>query len=94
MLKNPSKLEILIKEIRSTFGSEDEITMIGTNSLKYQTAVISESMRWAPAGPETTRRITNKGGNVICGGFVPGGVSPLVLASLAHFVQLAERECE
>lgn len=73
LLKNPSKLEILIKEIRSTFGSEDEITMIGTNSLKYQTAVISESMRWAPAGPETTRRITNKGGNVICGGFVPGG---------------------
>ena len=85
---------MLIREIRSNFGSEDEITMIGTNSLKYQTAVINESMRWAPAGPETTRRITNKGGNVICGEFVPGGVSPLFLALIAHFVQPAERGCE
>ncbi|KAH7348680.1 cytochrome P450 [Rhexocercosporidium sp. MPI-PUGE-AT-0058] len=73
LLKNPSKLEILTKEIRSAFTSEDEITMISTNSLKYQSAVISESMRMYPAGPETTRRITNDGGNVICGQFVPGG---------------------
>lgn len=74
LLKNPSKLELLTKEVRSSFTSEDEITMVATNSLKYNTAVISEGMRMYPAGPETTRRITNEGGNIICGKFVPGAV--------------------
>ncbi|KAL2064126.1 hypothetical protein VTL71DRAFT_4620 [Oculimacula yallundae] len=73
LLKSPSKLTILVEEIRSAFKSEEEITMVSTNSLKYQTAVISESMRMYPAGPETTRRIANKDGNVICGQFVPEG---------------------
>ncbi|PVH82542.1 cytochrome P450 [Cadophora sp. DSE1049] len=94
LLKNPFKLKILTKEIRSTFKSEDEITMISTNSLKYQTAVISESMRFFPAGPETTRRITNGGGNVICGEFVPGGTLVGTYAWAAGHYKAAWKDVE
>lgn len=69
--------------------------MISTNGLKYQSAVISESMRMYPAGPETTRRIANEGGNVICGQFFPGGVSLPLHVWLAvdfHAGQFSERD--
>ncbi|KAK0121998.1 hypothetical protein ONS95_010266 [Cadophora gregata] len=94
LLKNMSKLDILTKEIRSTFKSEDEITMIKTNGLKYQSAVISESMRLFPAGPETTRRITNKGGNVICGEFVQGGTLVGTYAWAAGHYKAAWKDAE
>ncbi|KAH9209845.1 cytochrome P450, partial [Leptodontidium sp. 2 PMI_412] len=96
LLRNPSKLNILSREVRSAFTSEDEMTMISTNGLKYQSAVISESMRMYPAGPETTRRIANEGGNVICGQFVPGGVSlPLhVWLAAARHNKVAWRDAD
>ncbi|KAH7413024.1 cytochrome P450 [Cadophora sp. MPI-SDFR-AT-0126] len=94
LLRNPSKLELLSKEIRSTFKSEDEITMVSTNGLKYQTAIISESMRCYPAGPETTRRVTNMGGNFICGEFVPGGTLVGTYAWAAGHYKAAWKDVE
>jgi cytochrome P450 len=41
--------------------------------LKYQNAVISESLRLWPAAPETFRRVVNKGGKIIAGKYVPAG---------------------
>jgi hypothetical protein len=42
--------------------SEDAITILTINTLKYLNAVISEVYGLFPAGPETTRRLTNPGG--------------------------------
>jgi cytochrome P450 len=71
---NQSKLQKLTQEIRSTFSSEEEITLTSTNSLKYQIAVFNEGHRLFPAAPESTRRVTNKGGNMICGELIPANV--------------------
>ncbi|KAF8856647.1 hypothetical protein BDZ45DRAFT_804053 [Acephala macrosclerotiorum] len=59
------------QQIRSAFKSEEEITLTSTNSLKYQNSAISEGLRLFPAGPETTRRVTNKDENMICGDLIP-----------------------
>jgi cytochrome P450 len=50
LLKNPSILEQLIKEIRITFPTEDSINMASTSSLKYELAVIEEGLRIFPPG--------------------------------------------
>ena len=85
LLKNPSKLRNLTTEIRSTFKSEADITLLGVNSLKYQNAVISESMRLCPPGPETMRRVVNPGGNIICGDLIPAGVCATVISLMIRF---------
>jgi len=74
LLQNPSKLQILTNEIRSSFKTEEEIKGPAINNLKYLNAVINESMRLNHPAPETTRRITNPGGNTICGDHIPGDV--------------------
>lgn len=50
LLKNPSSLEKLVKEIRTTFPTEDGINIVSTNSLKYELAVIEEGLRIFPPG--------------------------------------------
>jgi cytochrome P450 len=85
LLKNPSKLRNLTAEIRSSFKSEADITLSGVNSLKYQNAVISESMRLCPPGPETMRRVVNPGGNIICGDLIPAGVCTTIISLILHF---------
>jgi cytochrome P450 len=74
LLLNPSKLQSLLTEIRSSFSSETEIKSPAINRLKYLNAVINEGMRLSHPAPETTRRITGSGGNVICGEFIPANV--------------------
>jgi cytochrome P450 len=76
LLQNPSKLHKLIEELRTTFSTEEKIKSPAVNSLKYLNAVINESMRLSHPAPETVRRITNPGGNTICGDHIPGGVCP------------------
>jgi len=48
LLKNPSKMKKLTKEIRSTFQKESEIDLVSTNRLTYQAAVLEESLRICP----------------------------------------------
>jgi cytochrome P450 len=86
LLRNPSKLRTLTTEIRSSFKSEADITISGVNSLKYQNAVISESMRLSPPGPETMRRVVNPGGNTICGDLIPAGVCTTINSLKLHFL--------
>ncbi|KAH8671963.1 cytochrome P450 [Tricladium varicosporioides] len=75
LLTNHLKLQVLTDEIRSTFPIEDDITVTSIQNLKYLNAVISESLRLFPAGPETTRRYTNAGGNTILGELIPKGTA-------------------
>jgi cytochrome P450 len=74
LLQSPSKLQNLTEEIRSAFKTDEEIKGPPLNNLKYLNAVINEGMRLNHPAPETTRRITNPGGNTICGDHIPGGV--------------------
>lgn len=50
LLINPSIFETLVKEIRTAFQTEGEITMASTGSLKYELAVIEEGLRIFPPG--------------------------------------------
>jgi cytochrome P450 len=85
LLRNPSKPRNLTTEIRSTFKSEANITLPGVNNLKYQNAVISESMRLCSPGPETMRRVVNPGGNIICGDLIPADVCTTITSLIVHF---------
>lgn len=73
LLRNPVKLQKLQDEVRSSFSTANDITGAGINALKYTNAVIKETLRLWPPGPETTRRVANEGGKVIGGQYVPAG---------------------
>jgi cytochrome P450 len=45
LLTNPNKYENLVKEIRSSFTSEQEITIARVNQLRYIIAAFSEGSR-------------------------------------------------
>ncbi|KAJ1323271.1 aspirochlorine biosynthesis cytochrome P450 monooxygenase [Microdochium nivale] len=45
LLKNREKYDVLVREIRSTFASEDAITTSSVNKLEYLLAVFNESSR-------------------------------------------------
>lgn len=67
--------DILVKEIRTTFKSEDEITMTSTNDLKYLEAVLTEALRLYPPVAGTLPRQVPPGGETIDGAYVPSGTS-------------------
>lgn len=48
LLKNPAKMARLTNEIRSTFKTESDITIVSTNQLNYQAAVLEEGLRIFP----------------------------------------------
>jgi hypothetical protein len=65
---------MLSKEVRSSFKSDKDITLAKVNNLWYNNAVINETMRLFPAGPETVPRVTGPAGNMICGDYLPPNV--------------------
>ncbi|PHH78381.1 hypothetical protein CDD82_3074 [Ophiocordyceps australis] len=70
--QNPKVQARLTHEVRSSFAEEGLIDMPGTAKLCYLNAVIEESLRMFPPGPNSQPRITPPGGNVILGKHVPG----------------------
>ncbi|KAL6359076.1 hypothetical protein LRP88_09276 [Fusarium phalaenopsidis] len=71
LLTNPNKYENLVKEIRSSFTSEQEITIARVNQLRYMIAVFSEGSRMYPPVPIGLPRETPKGGEEIEGYQIP-----------------------
>ena len=65
----------ILKEVLATFSSEDEINMRSAATLSYLMAVVEESMRRHPPGPNSLWRITPREGNQILGDWIPGNVS-------------------
>ena len=63
------------KEVLAAFSSEDEIDMRSAAKLPYLMAVIEESMRFHPPGPNAMWRMTPPEGNWILGDWIPGNVS-------------------
>lgn len=75
LLSNPVALQRLTVEVRSTFQSEQEITMTSVNQLTYMLACLNEALRVYPPVPVGLPRVTPAGGRTIHGRFVPQGVS-------------------
>lgn len=72
-----------MKEIRGSFSSEEDISLITVSQLKYLPAVLEEALRMFPPVPVSLPRVVPGRGEDIDGRFVPGGVSSSI--SLFHF---------
>jgi cytochrome P450 len=77
LLANPSTLEKLTDEVRTTFKSDDEITLTSVGNLTYMLACLNEAMRRYPPVPIGLPRAVPKGGATIAGLAVPENVSQL-----------------
>ncbi len=83
LLKHPESLKKAIAEIRSAFTTEDDIEPDTVKRLPYLAAMVSEGLRMYPPFPEGLPRLTPRQGAVICGEWVPGGVSHII-PNLGH----------
>ncbi|KAK8121767.1 trichothecene c-15 hydroxylase [Apiospora sp. TS-2023a] len=72
---HPEILAKLKEEIDSSFDSEDQITLLSAQRLKYLTAVLDETLRIYPAAVGSVPRLIQPHGEVIGGYFLPGGTS-------------------
>ena len=75
LLRNPAAFDKAVAEIRSAFTSEQDIEPETVKRLPYLAAIVSEGLRMYPPFPEGLPRLTPRQGAVICGQWVPGGVS-------------------
>ena len=77
LLKHPDKMDRLVKEIRTSFDSEEGMTIDRLQRLEYLQACLDEALRVYPPSVTGFQRRTPPEGAEICGGFVPGNVSIL-----------------
>lgn len=78
LLKHPEALNKLTQEIRSSFTSDNEITLASVTNLPYMLACLNEAMRYYPPVPIGPLRTVPKGGVNIAGHFVPEGTDVAV----------------
>ena len=71
---NPDKMEVLVREIRTEFQDDSNITMERLPRLKYLHACVEEGLRLFMPVPIGLPRI-NKNGAEVAGVWVPGGVN-------------------
>ena len=77
LLKNPSTMQKLKEEVRSTFKSENEITVRSVSELPYVQAVLSEVNRIYPTALTGQACVVPPQGDTVCGQWIPGNVSSL-----------------
>lgn len=58
LVTHPQKLEVLVREVRSSFSSEEEITFVSVNKLTYMLACLDEALRLYPPIPGAFPRRT------------------------------------
>jgi cytochrome P450 len=76
LLTHPDTMKKLVSEVRSTFGSSDDISMDVIAGLPYLNACIKEALRRYPPVPVGLPHLTPREGSTICGHYVPPHVSP------------------
>ena len=74
-LKNRHVYDKLAEEIRTTFRTEADMTFLSTQKLPYLEAVITETLRIYPPVAVGLSRAVTEDGAMICGYFIPEGVS-------------------
>jgi cytochrome P450 len=75
LLTHPDAMAKATAEIRSSFASDEEITVVSVNKLKYTIACLSEALRRYPPVPIGLPREVPEGGDVIDGVPVPAGTA-------------------
>lgn len=83
LLRNPSAMEKLKKEIRTSFSSFADLHLEKLAQQKYLMAVLTEGLRIYPPVPIALPRIVPAGGAVIGGYFVPKGTA----VGVHHYAQ-------
>ncbi|KAF2630500.1 cytochrome P450 [Macroventuria anomochaeta] len=73
LVQHPGALQRLSTELRSTFSSEEEITIASTTHLPYLNAVVNEGLRLDPPPVITPPKVVPLGGDTVCGRFVTAG---------------------
>ncbi|KAI1494340.1 cytochrome P450 [Biscogniauxia mediterranea] len=73
LLTNPAVYEKVVEEVRSSFASDDEITLTSVNKLSYMLACLNETLRRYPPAASWLPRIINRGDAIIDGNVVPQG---------------------
>ncbi|KAL9118644.1 MAG: hypothetical protein Q9187_004808 [Circinaria calcarea] len=73
LIQNPLELQKLEKEIRSSFQKELDITFRALQNLPFLNAVICEGLRLCNPVAGGILRVVPKGGDTVCGYFLPGG---------------------
>ena len=71
LLRDITKLQALVHEVRSAFQSNEDIT--GLSRLAYLSAVLHEGLRLCPSIPDGMRREVPEGSAVIAGHYLPQG---------------------
>ena len=82
LMRYPETLKRLAKEIRESFESEADITILSTMKSPYLEAVINETLRIHHPTPISLPRVLPPEGYKLDGEWVPGGVSLLRLFCL------------
>jgi cytochrome P450 len=76
LLRNPDALKKLTDEVRSSFNSGEEITLLSVGKLDYMLACLNEGLRRYPPVPVGLPRMIPKGASaVIAGEVIPDEVS-------------------
>ena len=75
LLQNPDVLALLVTEVRGAFKDEKQMTFTALKQLPYLNAVIEEGLRLCPPIPAGLPRMVPKGGDTVCGHFLPEYVS-------------------
>lgn len=82
LLTNPHCLEQANEEVRGRFSRVEDIKIRAiTEDLKYVQAVIDESFRLYPPALGGQPRMAPKGGDTVCGHWIPEGVSVVLHVS-------------
>lgn len=75
LVQDEEKMGVLVREVRGAFGNEEEITADAVRGLSYLNAVLQETLRVAPPFPWLPSRVVPAGGGMVCGVWLPEGVS-------------------
>lgn len=78
VLRNKRVYDRLIKEVRETFSSDEEINNVAVNKLPYLNACVKESLRLYPRVPARFPRRTVDRQEVIDGHVIPVNVSSMM----------------
>lgn len=90
LVTNPAALQKLTEEVRGAFATQEDITYTDVSRLKYLVACINEGLRCFPSVANASTRWFPKGGCILNGAFVPGGVRPSL--PLPNFVAKKKRK--